>query len=86
MAFILKPNQPISVLTRSFKRRFILFRSPVKPCLVKYFKWVLKLSKGKGQRAGKDKGLAKGQITRVTLEAQKVACPENTVASFGDHL
>jgi len=26
--------------------RFITFRSPVKPCLVKYFKWLLKAGKG----------------------------------------
>ena len=26
--------------------RFIACRSPVKPCLIKYFKWLLKVTKG----------------------------------------
>ena len=39
--------------------RFITFGSPGKPCLVKYFKWLLKVIKG--QRAGKGQGLAKGK-------------------------
>ena len=35
------------------------FRSPVKPCLVKYFKWLLKVIKSKG--------LAKGTLIFATI-------------------
>ena len=35
------------------------FRSPVKPCLVKYFKWLLKVIKSEG--------LAKGTLIFATI-------------------
>ena len=43
-----------------------------KPCLVKYFKWLLKVIRG--QRAGKGHILLLDQTTKGTLEAQRAQC------------
>ena len=60
------------VLTRNLMR-FMIFGSPGKPCLVKCFKWLLKVIKG--QRAGKGHILFLDQSTKGTLEAQRAQCP-----------
>jgi len=53
--------------------RFITFKSPVKPCPVKYFKWFAKGNQGKGewQRAH----FVLDQTTKGTLEAQRAQYP-----------
>jgi len=53
--------------------RFITFGSPGKPCLVKYFKWLLRFVKE--QRVGKGHILLIDQTTKGTLEAQRAQCP-----------
>ena len=47
-------------------------KKPVKPCLLKYFKWLLSHQR---QRAGKGLILFSNQYTNDTLEAQKAQCP-----------
>jgi len=58
------PNQKFWV-----HNKLITLRSLVKPCLVKHFKWLLKVIKGLR--------LAKGtfQTTKDTSVAQRVLCP-----------
>ena len=58
--------------------RFITFRSPVKPCLVKYFKWLLKVIKE--HRAGK--GTFR-PATMGRLEAQRPLFPPGDPSSRG---
>jgi len=52
--------------------RFITYLSPVKPCLVKYFKWLLKGSKSKG--------LAKAHFV-YTSHKGYIGSPKGTVPS-----
>jgi len=47
-------------------------KKPVKPCLLKYFKWLLSYQR---QRAGQGLILFSNQYTNDTLEAQKAQCP-----------
>jgi len=47
-------------------------KKPLKPCLLKYFKWLLSHQM---QRAGKGLILFSNQYTNDTLEAQKAQCP-----------
>jgi len=53
--------------------RFITFRSPGKPCLVKYFKWLLKVMEG--QKAGK------GHILLLDQPLRHIRSPKGTVPS-----
>jgi len=53
--------------------RFITFRSPGKPCLVKYFKWLLKVIKG--QMAGQGHNFASGPDHKEHIRSPKATVP-----------
>ena len=55
--------------------RFISLRSPVKPCLVKYFKWLLKVMK-------KGKGLAKANLVFRPDHGRLIRIPKGTVGAL----
>jgi len=57
--------------------RFIIFRNPGKPCLIKYFKWLLQVIKGKG--------LAKGTFCFRPDHKGHIGSPKSTVP-FGKGL
>jgi len=61
------------IITVATIMRFIILKSPVKPCPVKYFKWLLKVIKE--QRAGKGYILFLDQTAKGILDAQWAMCP-----------